>query len=578
MKKMRKLAALLTALCVAFPTALTAAAENTVDVTSLYKSKDTETSWKEEEAQKIDVSSLNGAAYEITSEGTYMLSGKGTGQIVVNVSEKEDVRLILNGVELTSNEGPAIYEKQADKLIVTLTEGSENVLKDGAAVTDEDDTIGAALYAEDDLSINGQGSLTVNGTAKHGIQSKADLIIAGGTITVNALNDGIRGRNSVLVLDGTLTVNCGGDGIVSTREDKEGKGWVLIAGGEISLTTGTGAGTKTVSKSGRGGGRGQGFMTENASSSDSGTSSKGIKAATDLTVVDGTISLNTEDDGLHAVNVSIYGGTISISSGDDGIHADTDAVIWNGTIAIAQCYEGLEGTNVTIHGGTVTIVSSDDGINASGGKDSSEFGGRGNDRFSGSGNSGMLQINGGQVEVTASGDGLDSNGSISITGGVTGVWAASSMGEGAIDFNGSGTITGGLLIITSVNGVMQDTAMLTGAPLISVPVNGNGKAGETLTVTADGNTGSYTPAQAYDTLLIAGAGLQEGTALTVSSGKETLFSGTVSSDMIGTGSSAVNGFNRGMGSGFDRGFGRGMNGDPNSGMERGFGGKRGGQR
>ena len=98
----------------------------------------------------------------------------------MEVPEDEKVRLILNGVTIVSGEGPAVYEKQADKLIVTLAEGTVNTLTDGPMITDEDDTIGAALYAEDDLSINGTGSLIVNGTEKHGIQSKADLIIADG--------------------------------------------------------------------------------------------------------------------------------------------------------------------------------------------------------------------------------------------------------------------------------------------------------------------------------------------------------------------------------------------------------------
>ena len=123
--------------------------------------------------------------------------------------------------DIVSPEGPAIYEQQADKLIITLAEGTENSLTDGSPVTDEDDTIGTALYAEDDLSINGQGTLTVNGTQKHGIQSKADLIIAGGAITVTAVTDGVRGRNSVLVLDGVLGITCGGDGITATRTDAE---------------------------------------------------------------------------------------------------------------------------------------------------------------------------------------------------------------------------------------------------------------------------------------------------------------------------------------------------------------------
>ena len=200
---------------------LPAAAAETVDVTPLYKARDAEAAWSEEEARSIDLNTVENKTVRITEEGDYVLSGTLNGQVLIEAPEDAKVRLILNGVSIVSPEGPAIYEQQADKLIITLAEGTENNLTDGSPVTDEDDTIGAALYAEDDLSINGQGTLTVNGTQKHGIQSKADLIIAGGAITVTAVADGLRGRNSVLVLDGVLGITCGGDGITATRTDAE---------------------------------------------------------------------------------------------------------------------------------------------------------------------------------------------------------------------------------------------------------------------------------------------------------------------------------------------------------------------
>ena len=255
--KVRKTLSLFLALMMLYAAPfLPAAAAETVDVTTLYKARDAEAAWSEEEARSIDLNTVENKTVRITEEGDYVLSGTLNGQVLIEAPEDAKVRLILNGVSIVSPEGPAIYEQQADKLIITLAEGTENNLTDGSPVTDEDDTIGAALYAEDDLSINGQGTLTVNGTQKHGIQSKADLIIAGGAITITAVADGVRGRNSVLVLEGALGITCGGDGITATRTDAEGKGWIVLAGGTIQIRTGDGAGEVQVSSKGRSGGFG----------------------------------------------------------------------------------------------------------------------------------------------------------------------------------------------------------------------------------------------------------------------------------------------------------------------------------
>ena len=515
---------------------LHAEAEGMPDLSTLYKNRDVDETWNIGDAQLIDLNTVQDSSeIRITEKGDYVLSGTLNGQIVIEAQEDAKVRLILNGVSITGLQGPAIYEKQADKLIVTLAEGTENTLTDGPVLTDADDTIGAALYTEDDLSINGSGSLTVNGTQKHGIQSKADLIIANGSIAVNAVLDGIRSRNSVLVLDGEISVIAGGDGIASTRTDADGKGWIILAGGTVTIRTGDGAGAARVSANSRDGEWGRRDDWGSASNTaDSGVSQKAVKAATDLTVLDGTFSLNCADDGLHGVNVTVSGGTFVIQSGDDAMHADKAMTVNGGNIDITQCYEGLEGEDVTVSGGTIRIIASDDGINASGGSDGSGFGGRGRiGGFTVSGSSGMLTIAGGEIAVTAGGDGLDSNGSILISGGVTGVWAATTTGEGAIDFNGTGSLSGGTLIVASTGGVMRDTAGLSGQSIMAFSASGNG--GETVTVLDEAGTvlGSFIPEQGFDTLMISSARLPEGSTCTVMSGTRALFSGSMTGSMAG---------------------------------------------
>ncbi len=529
----------------AFPARPAAATAETVDVTTLYKARDVDASWSPAKAEVIDLSALSPTTLTISAAGDYVLSGVWQGQVIIEAGKDDKVRLILNGVSITSPQGPAIYEKQADKLIVTLAEGTSNTLTDGAKVQDGDDEIGAALYAEDDLSINGAGELTAHGTAKHGIQSKADLVLAGGRVTIDAVNDGLRGRNSVLVLDGELRVTAGGDGIVSTREDAEGKGWVVISGGNVTVQTGDGAGEMQARSSGKNGGWGRGWTEPVRQTGDNAVSQKGIKAATDLTVLDGTLALDCADDGLHAANVTVSGGSLSVRSGDDGLHADASMRVDGGVIDISQCYEGVEGTDVTIAGGSLRIVASDDAVNAAGGNDQSGFGGRGNDRFS-RGDSAMLAISGGTLTAIAGGDALDSNGSILITGGVTGVWAASRTGEGAIDFNGSGTVSGGTLLVASTGGVMQDTAQLTGQSILSVSVQG--EQGPITLLNGDGDTlAVFDPENAYDTVLISSDRLADGDALTLLSGEAQVFAGTMSHSLSGGGNQGFG--NQGFGGG-----------------------------
>ena len=216
--------------------------------------------------------------------------------------------------------------------------------------------------------------------------------------------------------------------------------YVVIAGGTLNITTGTGATSATSGVTPQGMNRmgGRGWTSTTTTSSDS-VSQKGIKAATDLTVLGGAITINSTDDGLHAVNVTVSGGTLSIQTGDDGIHADTSLTISGGTISILQCSEGIESSDITVSGGVTTIVATDDGVNATNGSGSSF------NREASDGS--LLLVTGGELYVTAGGDALDSNGNLQITGGVVGIYAMSSMGDGAIDYNGTGSLTGGTLII-----------------------------------------------------------------------------------------------------------------------------------
>ena len=182
---------------------------------------------------------LGDESVTITSEGVYLIKGTlKDGQIIVN-APKAKVQLVLDGVDITCSDSSAIYVQDADKVFITLAEGSENTVSDGKtyANAEDENAPSAAIFSEDSLTVNGTGSLTVNGNYKNGIQSKDDIVITGGTITVNAANDGIKGKDYVAIADGDITVDAGGDGIKSTNAVDEGAGFVYIEGGSFAITS-----------------------------------------------------------------------------------------------------------------------------------------------------------------------------------------------------------------------------------------------------------------------------------------------------------------------------------------------------
>ena len=215
------------------------------------------------------------------------------------------------------------------------------------------------------------------------------------------------------------------------------------------------------------------FDDTSTADSDTTVSTKGIKAGNALLIQQGTFVIDSADDAIHSnYSVTIDGGSFQLSSGDDGIHAEAYLNINGGTTTIAESYEGLEAAQIHISGGTTQVSSSDDGLNATGGssfelvdgllvlKDISSsdteqtFGGRGG-MFEVEDNCDII-ISGGNLTVTTSnGDGIDSNGSLNVSGSTVLVFGSSSGGEGALDYTGSSSISGGTLVALGSSGMAQ---------------------------------------------------------------------------------------------------------------------------
>lgn len=425
----------------------------------------------------------------INKAGNYSISGTlNNGKIIVDTDKNSVVKILLNGVNITSNDSSPIFVKGAKKCILTLKEGTESTLEDASSYTYEnsdEDEPSATIFSKQDLIINGKGTLKLKANYNDAISSNDALRIFDTNIEINSVDDGIRGKDYVYIKNSNIKVEASGDGIKSTNTNSEDVGYVIITDSTVNITSGTdgidakgsiyinggkfnivtgGSSSNSQDKDTWGKWDKNEFGKENMkpqdpeSSNDSTdtTSAKGIKSATNILIDDGYFNIDSYDDSIHSNNtIKIENGTYEISSGDDGIHADSVLTINDGSINIKKSYEGCESAVININCGDINIVSSDDGINVAGGKDSSsEMGRPGQNNFSQTNNY-SLNINGGNIEVDAKGDGLDSNGNIYINGGDIKVFGPTDDGNGALDYDGTCEITGGNLVAIGSSGMMQ---------------------------------------------------------------------------------------------------------------------------
>lgn len=177
----------------------------------------------------------------IRRPGEYLLTGKlAEGQILVDCLEDGKVTLYLNGVEVHHETGPAIrIEECSPRAVISLVEGSENVLSDGTAlVLDENEEPDGVVFSRSDLSLEGNGRLKITAGAQNGIVSKDDLKILGGKLEITAPNHGIKGKDCVEISGGSISIRAGRDGIKSTNKKDPDRGYIDISGGEITIFCG----------------------------------------------------------------------------------------------------------------------------------------------------------------------------------------------------------------------------------------------------------------------------------------------------------------------------------------------------
>lgn len=519
---------------------------------------------------------IKGQMVTITAEGTYIFSGTlSEGQIVVD-ADNAKVQIVFDNVDITCASSAAVYVKSAEKVFVTLAEGSQNTLRNtDEYVAIDDNNIDAVIFSKSDLTLNGTGSLTIVSAEGHGIVSKDDLKITGGTYDITAAGHALSGKDSVRIADGTFILTAEKDGIHAENADDEEKGYIYIADGDFTITSdgdgmdasnivqiedgtlditagGGAANSLKTHESDMPGGPGGGMpqngerpdgesmpqmgekpdgenMPQDTTTDESGTSTKGIKAGGGMYLNGGTYQIDSADDSIHSnANITIADGTYTLATGDDGVHADDALTVNGGTITVTESYEGLEGLTVTINDGTIDITARDDGVNAAGGTDQSGFGTFG-DHFKGmdsaddeteetTDNEMWMELNGGYIHILAGGDGVDSNGDLTINGGEIYIDGPSDNGNSAIDYGdrSSAYMNGGTLVAIGNSGMAEGMSDSSKQKVLMVKLGEQMEAGDVVLTDSEGNViVSYTALKSYDCVIISTAEVENGATYTL---------------------------------------------------------------
>ena len=528
----------------------------------------------EESAEEFSVITSDGVysksnnVYTLSSAGTYTLSGKLEGQILVTAGENDEVVIELNGASISYDQDSPIKAVSADKVEISAKKNTENTINDKrSAKTVDTDTLGeGAIYADCDLKLKGSGTLVVTGNYNNGVHTTKDLTIQKLTMKVVGYNNAIKGNNSVTITSGTVQAYAKtGNGIKTEDNDVSSsgnqKGTVAINGGYVYVDslhdaidstydvvvdqTDSEVSTSVNIKTGK--------NSSYYSSSFKADSEKGLKALNNITINNGTLTIAASDDAIHANygetlengskglgNITVNGGTIQVASGDDGLHADNTLSITGGKVVVTNATEGFEGNYINISGGYSYIYGTDDGVNCS------------KKSFS----SCAFTMTDGYLDVAVKSgdtDGIDSNGNFTLSGGVIVTRGApgttgSGMSTG-LDVDGTCSMTGGTLI--AFNGLERSPSTSSSIKYAGTaqsnnqggpgghggPGGGTSSSGVSLqagnyTLSGTGIDISFTNDYAYGSFLIYSSSLTTGSTYTLARNNSTVLSWNQSSSSV----------------------------------------------
>ena len=402
-----------------------------------YSAKDV--TWDSSSEVTIDLSNptatdgvtVSDGVITITKAGNYKLTGTYEGQIKVEATSGDMVRLILNNATITNSTGAAINVVEADEVVIYTASGTTNTVSDGSSYSDTaSGSPDAVIYSKSDLTLAGEGTLKVEGKYEEGIHTTDGLVIASGTLEVNAANTGIKGKDYVDILDGTITVTASQDGIKATNDTDGNRGWVRLSGGTVNISAGD----------------------------------DGFKAERVLEISGGTLNITQSNEGIEAQYINILDGTVNVTSSDDGINASysttttTDSTSTKSastsTTQATQSKQAAQGNQSAPQApsGSAGQAPAGGGQAPSGSMGSGTTGqppaggGAGGGMGGGGGTfevvDATINITGGTVTVNANGDGIDSNGTATLSGGTLVVNGPFTGGNASLDTNGDLLLNG----------------------------------------------------------------------------------------------------------------------------------------
>lgn len=322
-------------------TAITTSVKNSQS--SYFTEKDYDTSYDENTASKIELSgsstsvsgdgvTVSGSTVTISKAGTYVISGQSDGvQIKIAADKSDDVKLVLKGATMTNTDA-AISATSAGHVYLTLAEGTTNSLSDSSSNSDE--KANAALFSKVDLTINGSGTLNVDGKKSNAIKANDTLHITGGTFNIASVGDAFNVNDELNVTGTTMTIDAKEDGVKVDNDDDMTVGNMYLANNTITVTAGD----------------------------------DGIHASGNLVIDSGTYTVKNATEGIEGKSITINGGDINVYSTDDGVNAanknaqqsDIYFTMTGGNLTVEVGQGDTDpidsNGNITVTGGTIKLI------------------------------------------------------------------------------------------------------------------------------------------------------------------------------------------------------------------------------
>ena len=446
------------------------AAGQTLDAQTHYTNEDL--TWDSSGEKTIDLAnptatdgvSVENGTITITSGGTYRLSGEYSGQVKIEAAKTDTVRLVLDNAKITNSTGAAINVVSAAEAIIYTAAGTTNTVADEANYTATgDDDPDAAIYSTANLTLTGEGSLSVEGAYEEGIHTTGGLVIASGTLEVNAANTGIKGKDYVDITGGIVNVTAAQDGIKSTNTDDESMGFTRLSAGSVTVSAGD----------------------------------DGLKAPHTLEISGGTLNIEKSNEGIEAQYINILDGDVTVNSTDDGINAslkdsssDTSSDTTSGTATAGQ--QTQQNQNGQVQQAPAGGGAAPGGSQGSTGQNQNMPQPPTDGAMPGGGTfevvDAAINISGGTVTVNAEGDGIDSNGTATFSGGTVTVNGPVAGGNNALDSNGDLLLNGGTVTAGSTADMFEAPSSASTSGYLKITDSSALTQGSTVQVTDSSGT------------------------------------------------------------------------------------------